>query len=74
MKNDLSFINYTMTLGRTLGNINRKISDSQQHEELTEQEIALLEVIHEKLFLPGEVSFDAKNINADRLKVVRPPR
>lgn len=73
MKNDLSFINWDMTLERALSNINRKIKDSQQREELTEQEVALLEVIHETLYLPGVVTFDAKNINAARLKVVRQP-
>ena len=72
MKKDLSFINYNMTLGRALDKINRKISDSQQHEDLTEQEVALLEIIHEELYLPGVVTFDVKNINADRLKVTRP--
>lgn len=71
MKTDLTFINYNKTLGRCLDNINRKVSDSQQHEELTDQEIALLEVIHEKLFLPGVVKFDIKNLNSDRLRVVK---
>lgn len=69
MKNNLQFINYTMTLGRALENINIKIADSKQHEELTEEEISLMEVIHKKLFLPGVVSFDKENINADRMRV-----
>lgn len=69
MKTDLSFINYTMTLSRALENINRKISDSQQHEELTEQEVALLDVIHEELYAPGVVTFDRKNINMSMLRV-----
>lgn len=71
MKHDLNFINYIMTLGRSLDNINRKIKDSQQHEELTEEEVALLEVIHEHLYLPELVTFDQKNINSDYLKVNR---
>ena len=69
MKTDLSFINYVMTLSRALGNINRKIADSQQHEELTEEEVALLETVHEHFYLPGLVTFDQKNINSDYLKV-----
>lgn len=69
MKTDLSFVNYTMSLERALANINRKIKDSQQREELTDQEIALLEIVHEKFFLPGVVAFDAKNINANALRV-----
>jgi len=73
MKTDLSFINYNMALERSLTNINRKIKDSQQREELTEQEISLLEVIHESFYLPGVVSFDEKNINAANLKVLRQP-
>lgn len=67
----LAYINYNMTLERALGIINRKISDSQQREELTEQEVALLEVIHEQLYLPGVVEFDKKNIDASKLKVIR---
>lgn len=73
MKTDLSFINYLMTLSRSLEHLNRKITDSQQHEELTEQEIALAEVINEYFYAPGLVTFDRKNINAGRLKVVRQP-
>jgi hypothetical protein len=69
MKQDLNFINYIMTMSRALGNINRKIADSQQHEELTEQETALLEALHENFYLPGLVTFDQKNINSDYLKV-----
>lgn len=71
MKTDMKFINYSMTLERALGRINKKISDSQQHEELTEQEVALLEVIHDKLYFPGIVTFDAINMDATRLKVIR---
>ena len=69
MKQDLNFINYIMTLGRALSNINRKITDSQQHEELTEEENALLEVIHEEFYFSGMVTFDQKNINSEYLKV-----
>jgi hypothetical protein len=71
MKDKLQFVNYTMSLGRVLEKINRKVRDSQQHEDLTEDELSLLEVIHNKLFLPGVVTFGDKNINAAELKVHR---
>lgn len=73
MKNDLSFINYSMTLERALSNINRKIKDSQQREELTEQEVALLELIHESFYLPEIVTFDKNNINSSHLEVSKRP-
>jgi hypothetical protein len=69
MKDKLQFVNYTMSLGRALEKINRKVRDSQQHEDLTEDELSLLEVIHNKLFLPGVVTFGDKNIDAAELKV-----
>jgi len=67
---NLDFINYVMTMGRALDIIHKKISNSQQHEELTEQETLFLKEIHDKLYWPGTVVFDKKNMDAARLKVV----
>ena len=72
MKNkaDLTFINYLKSLENALSGINRIIADSQQHEELSNQQVALVEQIHNKLYWPGIVTFDKKNLDAGELKVI----
>lgn len=70
-KAELSFINYIMSLGRSINVINEKIKNSQQRDQLTEEEMALLEKIHEVFYLPGVVVFDKDNMDSSKLKVVK---
>ena len=67
----LNFINFTRSLSRALSNLHRIVSDSQQREGLSEEQEALLEKIHDKLYVGGDVQFDSKCIDSSRLKVLK---
>ena len=67
-KDDLRFINWMKATERVLGTINDKIADSQQHEDLSAQEVKFTEKLH-KLYWSGEITFDKKNLDSSKLKV-----
>ena len=66
---DLTFINWLKTLERKIGKINDIVGNSLQHEDLSEQEIALVKKLHDTLFWSGEVTFDKQCLDSSRLKV-----
>lgn len=67
-KDDLRFVNFLRSMEKALADCNRIILDSQQREELSEKQVALLKKMHE-LYWNGDVQFDAKCIDHTKLKV-----
>ena len=65
---DLEFINFLKSLGRSLDHINEVTSNSQQHEDHTPEEIKLIEKLH-YLYYTEEVSFGKGNMDVSKLKV-----
>ena len=67
---DLRFINWLKALGRAIDTANTIVTDSQQREELSEQQVALFKKLNDKLYWPGEVGFDARCLDSSKLKVL----
>ena len=65
----LDYINWLKTLGRKIGTITDIVGNSQQYEDFSEEEVALLKKLHDRLYWSGEVTFDKRNIDASKLKV-----
>lgn len=65
---DLEFINFLKSLGRSLDHINEVISNSQQHEDHTPEEVKLIEALHEPYY-KEEITFGRGNMDASKLKV-----
>ena len=68
---DLNYINWVKTLVKKLSRVDQIISDSQQHQDLDNQELALVEELYAKLYWPGVVTFGKDQIDAAKLKIVR---
>ena len=68
-KTDLRFVNWLQALERKLGKINDITSNSLQHEDLDDQEQALLKKLHNTLFWSGEVTFDKQCLDSSKLRV-----
>ncbi len=68
---DLGYINWTKTMVKKLSRIDQIISDSQQHQDLDNQELALVEEMYTALFWPGIITFGKDNTDASKLKVNR---
>ena len=71
-KQSLDYINWLQSIERSLHDINEIISNSQQHQDLSNQQVALLEELYENLYWPGKVSFGRKQIDSSKLKIIRP--
>ena len=69
VRDDLTFINWMKTLQRKIGEINDIISDSQQHQDLSEQEVALVKKLHDNLYWSGEITFDDGCVDSSKLHV-----
>lgn len=68
---DLNYINWLKTTVKKLSRIDQIISDSQQHQDLDNQELALVEEIYAKLYWPEIVTYGKDNTDASKLKVNR---
>ena len=71
-KQSLDYINWLQSIERSLHDINEIISNSQQHQDLSNQQVALLEELYANLYWPGKVSFGRKQIDSSKLKIIRP--
>ncbi|KKL18928.1 hypothetical protein LCGC14_2470650 [marine sediment metagenome] len=66
---DLNFVNWLKALERKLTIVCNIISDAQQHQDLSHQETLLVKKLHDKLYWSGEVAFDKRNLDSNKLRV-----